>query len=65
MASDNTQRLAVGVYLTEYDLADVCDLMMLISVDSLWKYEYGSDLTVFPALAIFRKSTLCIVEWIM
>jgi hypothetical protein len=32
--------------------------MVLISVDNLWKYEYGSDLAIFPALAIFLSSTL-------
>jgi hypothetical protein len=39
MASDNTQWRAVGESLTKHNLADVRDLMVLISVDSLWKYE--------------------------
>jgi hypothetical protein len=57
MASDNTQCRTVGDCLTKHNLTDVCDLMMLISVDSLWKCEYGSDLVIFPALAIFPSST--------
>jgi hypothetical protein len=32
--------------------------MVLISVDDLWNYEYGSDLAVFPALVIFPTSNL-------
>jgi hypothetical protein len=43
--------------VTERNLADVCDRMVLISVDSLWNCEYGSDLVKFPALAIFPSST--------
>jgi hypothetical protein len=58
MASDNTQCSAVGYRLTKHNLADVRDPMVLISVDNLWKYKYGSDLAIFPALAIFPSSTL-------
>jgi hypothetical protein len=58
MASGNTQRRAVGNCLTEHSLADVRDKMVLISVGSLWKYGYGSDLAIFPALAIFPSSSL-------
>jgi hypothetical protein len=58
MASNNTQRRAVSDCLTKHNLADVCDLIVLISVDSLWRYEYGSDLDIFSALAIFPTSTL-------
>jgi hypothetical protein len=41
---------------TKHSLARVCDLMVLIFVDSLRKYECGSDLAIFPVLAIFPKS---------
>jgi hypothetical protein len=41
MASVNTQCMAVGDCLTKYNLTDVRDLNVLISVDNLWKYEYG------------------------
>jgi hypothetical protein len=58
MTSDNTQCLAIGDCLTKTNLAHVCDPVVLISVDGLWKYEYGSNLAVFPALAIFPSSTL-------
>jgi hypothetical protein len=43
------------------NLADICDLMVLTFVDSLWKYKYGSDLAVFPAVALFPLSTLLII----
>jgi hypothetical protein len=56
MASDNKQCLTIGDCLTKHKLADVCDIMVLISVQNLWKYEYGSDLAIFPALAIFSSS---------
>jgi hypothetical protein len=49
---------AVGDCLSELNSADVCDLMVLTSIDSLWKYEYGSDRAVFPAPANFPSSTL-------
>jgi hypothetical protein len=39
-------------------LETVCDLMTLISVDNLQKYECGSYLAIFPAFAIFPSSTL-------
>jgi hypothetical protein len=58
MASDNTQCRAVGDCLTKHNLTDVCDVMVSISVDNLWKYEYGSDLAIFPALATLPTSTL-------
>jgi hypothetical protein len=35
MASDRTQRHAVGDYLIKHNMADVCDLMVLISVGGL------------------------------
>jgi hypothetical protein len=37
------QCLAVVDCLTEHSLADVCDLMMLISTDNLWMYEGESN----------------------
>jgi hypothetical protein len=43
---------------TKNSLADVSDLMVLTSVDSLRKYKYDSDLAIFPAFAIFFSSTL-------
>jgi hypothetical protein len=58
MASDNTQCRALGDCLTKHNVADFCDLMVLISVNSLWKYEYGSDLAIFPALARKPSNTL-------
>jgi hypothetical protein len=58
MASDNKQCRAVGDCLTKHNVTDVCDLMVLISADNMWKYEYGSDLVIFPALAIFPSSAL-------
>jgi hypothetical protein len=64
MASDNTQCRADGDCLTKHNLADVCDLMVLISVDNLWKYEYGSDLAIFPALAISPSSTFIPIMWV-
>jgi hypothetical protein len=57
MTSDNTQCLAVGDCLTKHNLTDICDLMVLISVDNLWDYEYDSDLAIFPAFAVFPTST--------
>jgi hypothetical protein len=32
--------------------------MVLISVDNVWKYEYGSDLAIFPAVVMFPSNTL-------
>jgi hypothetical protein len=58
VASDNTQCLTVDDCLNKHNLANICALMVFISVDSLWKYEYGSDLAIFPALAIFPSRTL-------
>jgi hypothetical protein len=58
MTSDNTQRRAVGDRLTKHNLADVYYLLVLISVDSLWNDEYGSDLAIFPTLITFPSSTL-------
>jgi hypothetical protein len=52
MAYDITQCLAVGDCLTKHNFNDICDLMVLISVDILLKYEYGSDLAIFSSLAI-------------
>lgn len=52
MASDNIQCSSVGDSLTEHNLADVNDLTVLTSVDSLWKYEYGSNLAIFPTRAL-------------
>jgi hypothetical protein len=60
MASDDTQCLAVGDCLIKHNLLDVCDIMVLISIDSLWKYEYGSDLAIFPVLAMFPSSNLIV-----
>jgi hypothetical protein len=58
MLSDNTQRRAVNGCLTKHNLADVHYLMVLFFVVILWKYEYGGDLAVFSALAIFPSGSL-------
>jgi hypothetical protein len=52
------QCLAVGDCLTKHNFGDVLDLMTLIFIGSVWKYEYGSELAVFPALGVFRTSAL-------
>jgi hypothetical protein len=44
---------AVGDCLTKHNLADVRDLMVVISIDSLWKYENGSELAIFPSSTLF------------
>jgi hypothetical protein len=58
MASDNTQCLTVGDCLTKHNFGDVLDLMTLILIGSVWKYEYDRELAVFPASGVFRTSTL-------
>jgi hypothetical protein len=44
---DNTLCRAVCDCLSELKLADVCDVMLLVCVGSLWKCEYESDLAMF------------------
>lgn len=44
---DNTQYRADGGCLAKHYMADICDVTVLISADSLWKYEYSSDMAVF------------------
>lgn len=70
VASDNKQCRAVGDCLIEHNVADVCGLMVLIYVNILWKYEYGSGLDIFPALSVFRTSALyverkMIIQWMI
>lgn len=48
MASDNTQCRSVSDCLTERNLADVCDVMVLISVENLWKYGHVSCINHMP-----------------
>lgn len=52
IATDNMTRYAVSGSLTKHIFTDVCDLMVLISVDNLGKYNYDS------ALATFSSNTL-------
>jgi hypothetical protein len=47
---------AVGDCVAKQNLASICDRMVLNSVDNLWKCKYGSELTIFSALAIFPSS---------
>jgi hypothetical protein len=49
--------------LIKHTLADVCDLIVLIYVDNLHKYEYGSDLAMLPVLAVFPSNTLFVVSY--
>jgi hypothetical protein len=48
--------------LIKHTLPDVCDLIVLIYVDNLHKYEYGSDLAMLLVLAIFPSNTLFVVS---
>lgn len=49
--SDSKHCLPADDCLPNHNLTDVCDPMVLISVDSLWKYDIV--LAMFPALDIF------------
>jgi hypothetical protein len=52
-----TPSAALLTTVTKHNLADICDLMVLIFVDNLWKFEYSSDLAIFPGLVIFPTAT--------
>jgi hypothetical protein len=54
MAPDNMHVGADDYCLTKSNLAHVLDLMVLTAVDSLLKH--GSDMLIYPALAIFPVS---------
>jgi hypothetical protein len=61
MACDNTQFLSLCDCLTELSNVNVCDVMVLTSVDSLRKYEYDNYLAIFYVLAIFLFCTLLFI----
>jgi hypothetical protein len=48
-------------HLAKHNMADIHDLMVLISIGSLLKYGTDSDLITFPALTVLTSSTLCLV----